>query len=418
MPTQSSKYTLDKLSKKILVILQSLFYLVTFSFLLFIALLFYASVENAGGWYANLKAVAGWLDPTFTQYNLMLMSFSVIIIPLITFCYVVSMKGEKRSRLKIDFTAEEWKSCKHSIDSQLQHNFRFSNYIGSMTALTMIVILGSAILLLLKPLPVNPGPDVTGLNYNLGANFLMLGPYMQLYIENGNYTKQLITSLTAFQFGFLGAYIYFIGHLIRSYFTLDLTPNTFVISSVRMVTGAVLALVLSFSLKELPSHYIPMISFFLGFFPSRALLIMEKMSIKLLNFKGKRYLSAPLSQLPGMSYNHEIRLTREGYDNIENLAYANAVDLALRTGFGCRQLNAWIHQARLMDQLGEDYSDFVRITGIRNSHELAQFLGQDSHSEQTPLIDQLTQTMDERLAVKIRIVSTILTSGSELCAPS
>ena len=36
----------------------------------------------------------------------------------------------------------------------------------------------------------------------------------------------------------------------------------------------------------------------------------------------------PLSMLGGMSYAHELRLEREGFDNIENLSNADPVDLA------------------------------------------------------------------------------------------
>lgn len=400
-----------------LLVFQSVFILVTFGFMFFVGIVFVSTLEAEGGIYQSFAQVGKWLDPTYTQYNLLLMSFAVLIVPLITFCYVVSMREEKRNRLKKDFSEAEWESCKSSIDLQLRRNFRFSNYVGSMTALTVIVILGSSILLLLKPMPIS-AEGASGLDYGKGANFLLLGTYMQLYMDGENYTRQLITSLTAFQFGFLGAYIYFIGHLVRSYFTLDLTPNTFVISSVRMVTGAILALVLSFSLyggdSPLPEYFVPMISFFLGFFPSRAILLLEKLSIKLLNLQPEKYPSLPLSRLPGMSFNHEIRLNREGFDNLENLAHANTIDLALRTGFGSRQLNVWINQAKLMGHLGDDYSQFVQQTGIQTTDELERFL-QHPDDSQSPAIDRLTQNMDARLAAKIRIISTLLMEGNALC---
>ena len=86
------------------------------------------------------------------------------------------------------------------------------------------------------------------------------------------------------------------------------------------------------------------------------------------------YRALPLSMLAGMSYAHELRLEREGFDNIENLSNADAVDLAVRTCFSYGQLKQWIDQAWLAAHLREDYPDFVRRTGIASSDELRHFL--------------------------------------------
>ena len=50
------------------------------------------------------------------------------------------------------------------------------------------------------------------------------GAFMELYETNhDSYYSHLVRNLTAFQFGFLGAYVYFIGSVVRAYFTMDLT---------------------------------------------------------------------------------------------------------------------------------------------------------------------------------------------------
>ena len=77
--------------------------------------------------------------------------------------------------------------------------------------------------------------------------------------------------------------------------------------------------------------------------------------------------------LPGMSYAHELRLEREGFDNVENLSHADAVDLAVRTCFTYNQLKQWIEQARLASLVREDYSEFVQRTGITSQDELRSF---------------------------------------------
>jgi hypothetical protein len=77
--------------------------------------------------------------------------------------------------------------------------------------------------------------------------------------------------------------------------------------------------------------------------------------------------------LAGMSYSHELRLEREGFDNIENLSNADPVDLAIRTCFSYSQLKQWIDQAWLASHLREDYPGFAQRTGITNSEELHCF---------------------------------------------
>jgi hypothetical protein len=78
--------------------------------------------------------------------------------------------------------------------------------------------------------------------------------------------------------------------------------------------------------------------------------------------------------LGGMSYAHELRLEREGFDNIENLSNADPVDLAVRTCFSYTQLKQWIDEAWLVSHLREDYPEFVRRTGISTGEELSCFL--------------------------------------------
>jgi hypothetical protein len=245
------------------------------------------------------------------------------------------------------------------------------------------------------------------------------------------YYSHLVRNMIAFQFGFLGAYVYFIGSVVRAYFTLDLTSHTFVDGAIRMIVASILALVLSFAFDfftftaEDKSHaatgashdktstgsspgsestaateshreshdssdktdaegpvipaslsLLPVVAFFFGFYPKRASLAIERIALKTMRniVPADSYRALPLSMLAGMSYTHELRLEREGFDNLENLSTADAVDLAIRTCFSYTQLQQWIDQAWLAAHLREDYPDFVRRTGISTSEELRCFL--------------------------------------------
>jgi len=134
---------------------------------------------------------------------------------------------------------------------------------------------------------------------------------------------------------------------------------------------------------------LPVLSFFFGFYPKRAFLAIERVVLKVMrNTFGDSYRALPLSMLAGMSFAHELRLEREGYDNIENLSNADAVDLAVRTYFSYGQSKHWIDQAWLAAYLREDYPDFVRRTSITSSDELQQFLSR-CESAQVNGVEQL-----------------------------
>ncbi len=331
--------------------------------------------------------VVNWFDPLFFVYNLALLLTAVSIAPLITWVYVQTMKGEKIRRLRQDIPERIWENCKQEVCELIERSFRLRKYSGSLIILTIVIFLGVSVILLLKPLSLAPVPPEAGLDFSRGANILMLGPFIGDYGKpDGVFFQRLLISLTAFQFGFLGAYLYFISQLVRSYFTLDLTPHTFVDATVRIIMGSVVALVLSFVLAT-PSvssaqddydtflHFLPMLGFFLGFFPSRGLLLIEKLATEYIRISPRTtYKSKELSSLPGMSYAHELRLVREGFDNVENLSHGNAMDLAVRTGFSYCQLQQWIGQAWLCAHLGEHYDAFAESTGLAGRQDLQEFI--------------------------------------------
>lgn len=359
--------------------------------------------------YRDFRAVAHWFDPVFFQYNLVMTLLAVLVVPSLALTYIQSMTNRKERQLQREVPAER----RSEIRKRMGRRASFSTYRGSVWLTMTVVLLGTCILLLFKPVSSADG----GVDFSLGANMLTMGPFAELFEKNPDaYYSHLTRSLTAFQFGFLGAYIYFIGSVVRAYFTLDLTSHTFVDGTIRMIVASILALVLSFAFdfafpgdskaaasvaksindsaetssahedskgnsdemgSTIPASLslLPVLSFFFGFYPKRALLAIERVVLKVMrNTFGDNYRALPLSMLSGMSYAHELRLEREGYDNIENLSNADAVDLAVRTCFSYGQSKQWIDQAWLAAHLREDYPEFVRRTSITNSDELQRFL--------------------------------------------
>jgi hypothetical protein len=329
-------------------------------------------------------------DPLFFQYNIVLLLLAQLLVPSVTLMYIRRMAREKERRLRRQMPDRLWRQNEAEILGRLEEHFRWGNYFGSVLLVSVIITLGVSIILLLKPVWGSTGAPLSGggVDYERGANFLLLGPVIEAAATSATFHHRLVLSLTAFQFGFLGGFAYFIGHLVRSYFTLDLTPHTYVESSVRMISASLLSLVISFALPLEAScsndaavcsvHFLPLVAFFLGYFPNRALLLIEKLSAEKLGYKIEAYASTPLSLLQGMSYAHEVRLGREGFDNVENLAHADTIDLAIRTGFDYRQLRHWIGQAWLMTHLGSYYGEFAARTAITTRHELRELLPEDA----------------------------------------
>lgn len=380
---------------------------------------------------AALLKIRCWFDPILLQYNAVLAIIAILIPPVITIVYIREMKDEKLRRFRRDLDDDEFSRYEPLIVARLEREFRIRNYFASVAASMVVTALGVAILLFMKPIPPDldlgamgnviaagcEGRAGLGLDFTRGASFLLLGPFMKDIGDAAAFYPNLIIALTAFQFGFLGAWVHFIGNLTRSYFTCDLTPNTFVSSVVRMASASLLALVLSFILPKLlvskPDsdiflRMLPVISFFFGYFPSRALRVIENVAVKGLgSVLGKRgaYQSTPLTALSGISYQHEVRLGREGIDNVENLSHVSAIDFALRTGFGYRQLDHWISHAWLRTHMGGDYAEFARGTGITSRGELRAFLDDwDQTSSGRTAQELLKEGVDSKIHAKVDIL--------------
>ena len=84
---------------------------------------------------ALLREIAEWFDPVFLQYNVLMVTFSVLIIPLITWIYTVRMKGEKRRRLERSLDkAGKWNEANRKlVERQIESFFNLRNFFGSMS---------------------------------------------------------------------------------------------------------------------------------------------------------------------------------------------------------------------------------------------------------------------------------------------
>jgi hypothetical protein len=430
----------------------------------FIGILWRESVIGPGNVkYRDFRLLAHWLDPVLFQYNLIMTLLTILVIPTLALSYTLTMADRKERRLQNEVPPER----RAELAGRMRHRASFSTYRGGVWLVTIVVLLGFVSLLLFNPL--------CGLG-SLGANMLLMGPFSELYEQNRHaYYSHLLRSVTAFHFGFLGAYVYFIGSVVRAYFTYDLTSHTFVEGAMRMISASLLALVLSFALNfvlpideaapawnvwpradcaepsftarflppitasatdkhpegnsdeggtaiPVPVALLPIVAFFFGFYPKRASLVVERIALRIIRniIPDDSYRALPLSMLAGMSYAHELRLEREGYDNIENLSSADAVDLAIRTSFSYGQSKRWIDQAWLVTHLREDYPAFVCRTAITTSDELRCFLC-TCNSTQVDGVEQLINALSTDPATisswKVRLTTLKILLNTDSAPP-
>jgi hypothetical protein len=357
-----------------------------------------AVVLALGGWvlsqvpelYPNpaIREIAKWFDPAFLAYNLLLLVACVLFPALLALSYTLSMGEEKTRRIRRELGAL-WEPNEGWISEYIAKQLYWLDYVVAVFAMCSVVAFGASVLLLLKPVNslLNPGTMEHGLDFSHGANLLLLGPYVE---DHGKHFDVVVHSLTGYAFGFLGAYIYSTAQLVRGYFCADLSPNAFISAAVRIVVASTTALVAAFGLSTLvleqytgkpnaTSHammmaLLPVLGFFFGYFPSRALKFIQHLATRVLRTaEGSEYGSTNLSKVSGMNSHHADRLEREGIDNVENLAASEPIEIALRTGFPFPQVKAWVGEARLRVHLARHFAPFAERTGIRTFDQLSGF---------------------------------------------
>ena len=357
----------------------------------FLGLVFWRLMEmKKFSMFTQIDESVQWFDAWFFTYNLLLVVFAVLMVPFLTIHYIGTMKYEKERRLRRELsegptgqlkkpvwgnTREE---CVQNIREHINRQFRMRTYVPSLIGMMIAIAFGAAILLLSKPVFFFG----VGVDYGRGTNMLLAGAKMEYYLfPNLGMFRQVLLSLCAFQFGFLGAYIYAISNLIWSYFNVDLTPHTLIAGTVRMVFASVLSLVLSFAIPMMSAgklndsqfvQILPVLAFFIGFFPDRGLVFLQSVARTVLRIENE-IAATPVRMLPGVGISDEGRLAYEGYESVELFENSDSLDLAIRTGYSYTQLSTWRDQAWLASRMREQYRPWVTATGILGREELQQY---------------------------------------------
>jgi hypothetical protein len=198
------------------------------------------------------------------------------------------------------------------------------------------------------------------------VGFTALGFSLLLPAEAEALFKEMPGTVIA---GLAGAYIWVIYELLRRFSVADLNPSVIYLASVRIALGGVLGFLVTTVVNESVAL---LIAFGLGAFPSGTLqsILKEQVSTRLeQRLDGTQGESPTLQCIQGVTPRMAERLVEEGIDSTEALAYANPVNLLLRTNLEFKVILDLIDQAFLYNYVGGRV-DKLRQVGIRAATDL------------------------------------------------
>jgi hypothetical protein len=175
------------------------------------------------------------------------------------------------------------------------------------------------------------------------------------------------------KYGFLGAYAFVTGMLIRRFFQSDLRPSAYASSVFRIILVLLIVAVLhqvAGTTSPVTQHAELAAAFVVGFFPLVGFQALQRVTSKLLRRVVPPVTSEyPLDQLDGLNLWYEARLTEEGVEDMQNLTTMNLVDVILHTRVPAGRLVDWIDQAFLLIHL--DRTDRPELNRVRQKLQCA-----------------------------------------------
>jgi len=207
--------------------------------------------------------------------------------------------------------------------------------------------------------------DLTGpallLAFLYALGFLLCESYLALALCGGSpapFSKDFVMAARPFLMTFLGAYIFTVGATIRRIYISDLTKNVFWGGINRVLLSAGLAVVISTAYKlgadpgKPINQYFYFVFFAIGFLADVFLDWVLETAMKVVNIADAPAKDVPLRWVKGINVWKVFRLEEEGIENVDNLATADPIDLAVKTQYSLKMLVDWIDQAIALDRLG------------------------------------------------------------------
>ena len=205
------------------------------------------------------------------------------------------------------------------------------------------------------------------------ATLLAFVGWLLVFFPPVGEVQGLVPNPTPLAYGFLGAYIFGLGSLVRQYVTDDLQIRYYASLTSRYLTVFVLSSLVALlaqpgsdsGLSSADSYLLA--AFVIGLFPSTGLRVAQRLGTAALGVVLKGFQEPqPLSKLDGLNAYHEDRLLLEGIESLQNLSCAKIVDLMLKTRYPVEQIVDWIDQALLHLHARDRIEDF-QASGLRTA---------------------------------------------------
>ena len=170
------------------------------------------------------------------------------------------------------------------------------------------------------------------------------------------------------KYGFIGAYAFVSGTLIRRFYQSDLRPSAYASAVLRIILVLLIVAALHQmigSTAAMAHHAELAVAFLIGFFPLVGIQFLQRATSKALRLAVPPIASEyPLDQLDGLNLWYEARLTEEGVEDMQNLTTMNLVDVILHTRVPPGRLVDWTDQAFLLIHL--DKTDRAELNQLRD----------------------------------------------------
>ncbi|WP_236792903.1 hypothetical protein [Amycolatopsis sp. GM8] len=157
------------------------------------------------------------------------------------------------------------------------------------------------------------------------------------------------------KYGFIGAYAFVTGMLVRRFFQTDLRPSAYTSAIQRIVLVLlIVAVVHQVAHAIAPATLAAEIAlaFMIGFFPLAGLQLINRVATRVFGTIVRPLRQDyPLDQLDGLNLWYEARLLEEGVEDMQNLTSMNLVDVILHTKVPPGRLIDWLDQAFLLTHL-------------------------------------------------------------------
>lgn len=187
----------------------------------------------------------------------------------------------------------------------------------------------------------------------------------------------LVDHIRPIAFAFVGVYLFNLGSMVRRLYLSDLTEHVFWGSINRLLLSIGAAIVFATSMKTGSSSPVPVLSgvasglirsdalfFAVGFLANAFLQAVLSAGLRLGKINRSSTEDLPLQLVRGINIWKEYRLEEEGIEDVQNLATADVIDLAVKTHYGLRTLIDWIDQSVVIIRLGKKKTDKLWDSGI------------------------------------------------------